>query len=117
MINVSDIIQDPDFAQSFTIYRTNGAWKDGIFVTEKPYPINAYGVILPVQPQTLALLPEGERILGSISIRSLTKMYKTNPDGISDEIEWHGERYKITETTPWQDFGFFEAYAVRKEGC
>lgn len=119
MIDVSDIINDPDFAQPFTIKRsTGGAFVSGGY-TSSNSTIQGYGVIQPASDREHEQVPEGERVAGSISIYSATALYTTyggDPSGLSDIVTWRGDDYRIVSVGPYQDFGFFKALAVRMSG-
>ena len=120
MINVSELINDPDFAQRFTVHRKAGVWVAGRFETTDQI-IKLSGVIRPLNTKELALLPEGDTIKGGITIYSLEPLFVTHSDGsygkVSDEVEWRGELYKIIQTQNYLDWGYHKATADRKLGA
>lgn len=121
MIDVSELIVDPDLAQPYTVHRMSGIWTDGEFIqTELPLPF--YGVVIVANTQDVNMMPEGDRIAGLM-------VFYTTPDnpifvtrnldtdqGTSDEVEWRGERYKIMQTFPYHDYGYIKAIGTRKLG-
>lgn len=46
----------------------------------------------------------------------VTHVSNEHSPGTSDEIEWHGNRYKIIQVAPYKDYGFVKAFGVRMEG-
>ncbi len=133
MINVTDIVNDPDFSQSFYIFRSKGQYVQGGFVDTKT-PIQFYGSIQVANPEELELLPEGDRRKGVISIHSEKPLYLSNNHGdafeqsfgksgfgsensnLSDIVQWRNQQYKCTYRYPWGDFGYFKTLAVRMSG-
>ena len=121
MIDVSELIVDPDLAQPYTVHRMSGIWTDGEFIqTELPLPF--YGVVIVANTQDVNMMPEGDRIAGLMTFYTTVDnpiFVTRNLDadqGTSDEIEWHGERYKIMQTFPYHDYGYIKAIGTRKVG-
>lgn len=122
MINVSDVVLDLDFAQpvAFTVYRTTGTWTGGRFNTTST-TTTYNGTIVPMNTREMDQLPQGDRITGAIVIYTPSVLYTTRLDqavptqgGISDEILWQGERWKILNVRNFVEFGYYRATAVRK---
>lgn len=123
MINISEIIVDPDFAQGFTVERKAGTWVDSVFTTTAQI-LPFYGVIIPLNTKDMKQLPEGDTIQGAIEVYTLQPISTTqlaneawNPETLSDEIIWQQENYKIIQVRNFTDFGYFKAVAVRKFGA
>ena len=82
------------------------------------------GVVVNEQKREIIQAPEGDKITGSMSFYSDKAMYTThdyhypdtNASGTSDEIEWMGDRYRITAVNDYGDYGHFHASAVYMEG-
>ena len=118
MLNVSELLQDPDFAQPFSIQRSSGAFVSGGFETITT-TVAAWGVILPASDQDLAQVPAGDRVTGTISIHTAQQLFQTHggsQPGLSDVIAWNGETYRILQLFPYQDFGYTKALAARMSG-
>lgn len=119
MINVSRVINDPRVSQSFTTFRKSGKWIKGRF-EQGESEIIMNGVVLPATPEEIQQIPEGDRKGGEISVHTLEKLYTTHEDqnfkGTSDEILWHGERYKLTSVGDRSDYGYYKALGTRKAG-
>lgn len=120
MIDVSFLISDPDFAQTIKVYRKTGDWApNGEFITtENEMPMT--GVISIANAKQIEFIPEGDRIGGEIAIHTIEPLYnsrnttETQQSGLSDEIEWHGDRYKIYQVNEYSDYGYYFAIGQRK---
>lgn len=93
MIDVTSIINDPDFVQSFQIQRITGSYDShGNWVVDAPatlIPVN--GIVLPVKLDELKYLPEGERHDDNIGVYSQTELMLGNmADKQSDVILYDG---------------------------
>jgi hypothetical protein len=116
-INVSELIQDPDFAQRFQIERhEQGTFLDGLY-SSLTRVIDVYGIIQPYQPKTVEYAPNGDQITGDIKIWLLEEIFTTrideNDSGISDIIVYKNDRYKVTYVKDWQEHGYYSAVAKR----
>lgn len=123
MINVSRVINDPRVSQSFIIFRKSGKWQKTRFVQSED-KINMSGVISVAKPKDIEMIPEGDRVGGELVIYSTQEMFTTRKGdnskenaGTSDELLWHGERYKIYSVSPYVDYGYYKAIAMRKASC
>jgi hypothetical protein len=121
--DMSFVVNDPVFAQSFTIVRSSGDFVAGIW-SNVPVTIAAYGSIQPATNEELVYVAEADRVKGVNCIHTQALMYETHtvesPDpnaGISDIINWHNQQWKISYIYPWSDYGFTKALAVRMSGA
>ena len=106
MINVSELITDPDFCQPFTIIRTEGTWQNGLFVKQETQ-INVIGVAEPVTGKDLDIQIESDRANNVMTFYTLVEL-KVSPDGsISDFILFNGKRYKLFQVSNYSDFGYY----------
>ena len=117
--SIAEIVDDQDFAQSFTITRSQngkfvlGRWQNSTVT------VGMWGSIQPPEPEELEQVPEGDRMLGVIAVHCTQRLYETNTnqtDGISDQVIWHGENYRVFKVYPWNDYGYWKALAVRMSG-
>lgn len=123
MINLSEIVVDPDFAQEFSILRSNGgSWQLGKWVNAT-ITVPTFGIIQPSTPEELEQVPEGDRVKGALSFHSETVLFETHTNapndpnaGISDIIAWRGQSYRLIKVFPWEDFGYYKAIGVRMSG-
>jgi hypothetical protein len=114
MINVAELLRDPDFAQSFQVIRFSGAFaNEGEYTQTPSAPIGMVGVIQPAkQTDIVQFLQEGERLGNLIVVYSpqeiRTSDAKTQE---SDIIVWHGTQYRVVQAKPWLDHGYWEVFA------
>lgn len=123
MINISEMISDPDFVQSFTVTRRLGSWENGNFETN-PTIFSLSGVVLPMKTRDVVILPGGDQLTGAIEIYTLQPLFTTKlgpmsgVDGCqSDEVSWQGEAWKIYQVLDYEDYGYFKNIAIRKQGA
>jgi hypothetical protein len=121
VINVADVVNDPDVAQSFTILRdSGGAYVNGVWTPGAPTTIPAYGPIRPATDRDIESLPEGDRIKEVKTFWSSQPMYGTRATaGVgrsSDILTWLGLLYRVMSVAQSQDYGFYRAVAVRMKG-
>jgi hypothetical protein len=124
MIDVSELINDPDFCQAFTVTRKAGVFMNGDFVMAQTSPLPFTGVIEPMNTRDMAMFPEGDTLKGMINVYTLLPIFPTmlNPQTrdagtFSDEITWQGEQYKVVQVQNFSDFGYYKSAASRKLGA
>jgi len=120
MIDVSEIVEDPDFAQEFTVYRSNGSFVKGRWTEGTPTQITILGVVTVMSARELNQLPEGDRIKAAMNFHSTLPIYVTrigSSPGISDKIFWRGDYYKIFNVVPNVDYGYYKASGERITGA
>ena len=114
------ILGSPLGSQVLNIYRSIGSFIKGKW-TASPYspsPFAVQGIAYPSSQKELDMVPEGDRIKGAITFITVEELYVTSSvrSGISDEIEWNGDRYKIFQTWEWKDYGYCMSIAERIKG-
>ncbi|HLH04951.1 MAG TPA: hypothetical protein VKX25_19440 [Bryobacteraceae bacterium] len=115
MIDLSDIVSDPEFARPFTINRSTGQFALGGYQAAVQQ-IQAVGVIRPAGAQDIEIVPEGDRTLGMMTFWSATEMNTTSATGTSDVLTYQGIDYRVLQVMPSGDFGYWKAIAARKSG-
>lgn len=114
MIDVSELVADPDFAQTFSIERFTGSFaNEGEYTEAAPTVLSRTGAIQPgSSPDMLEFLPEGER--GKATIRFWSWAEIRMGDGLarSDNILWRGRWYRVAYCKPWQLNGYYHGIAV-----
>lgn len=123
LVNVSEIITDPDFCQDFIVRRRSGGrFQSGGFVPGSEVEVAMSGAIVPLSGKELELIPEAERVKGTMGFWTTsdnpiyTTRNLTNDKDISDVIVWQGETYKILNVDPYSDYGYYHAVGVREVG-
>jgi hypothetical protein len=115
MIDMSELMSDPDFVQQVQITRTQGSFDDdGVWHSVGPKQI--VWQLMAVQqstPAQLQALPEGERDGSFISLWSFNPIFVA--DGVteqqSDVVFWHGKPYRVVRCADRSDNGFYQAIA------
>lgn len=122
LLNVGELIEDPDFCQSFKVLRRKGTWNLGRFTTTET-EINTYGIIDPQATNQMQFNPDGVLIKGLIKVYTHTELYTThkrvvesnNNSGAtvyteenynSDILIWDNHRYLILDEENYKDYGY-----------
>lgn len=117
MINVEEVVNDPDVSESFTILRSTGSWLNGVWQPNNTQQIAGYGPVQPLSAKELEMIPEGDRATEHRAFWSAEIIYTTRAtDGqgrSSDILLWNGLQYRVLSVMQQQDFGYYRAIAVR----
>ena len=117
MINVAEIVMDPDFAEPLTIIRSTFTF--GLVDSNTETQIQTYGIATPAKPQELMQVPEGDRVSGAMTFRSTTPFFlstESTQSSNADVILWRGVRWKVIYVFPWDHFGCPKAIATLEPG-
>ena len=126
MINVSELISDPDFAVKYKVHRQTSKFFKGRIVNEEKTLIYR-GIVQSASSDDLEQLPEGDRQMG------LMKFFCTPPNDlhltssavienengepesvtISDKVEYEGVLYKLISISHWGTNGYIKAFGCR----
>lgn len=114
MIDVSELIDDPDFASEFTVFRDSGSFVEGEWVKNAPSQLPMIGVVQPATSEDmLRFLPEGERQKNVIRIWCRQKIQMANgKDEQSDVVVWNCDYHRVAYSKPWGKNGYWFAIAV-----
>lgn len=118
MLDMSDVILNPDIAQTFTVYRRTGSWNDGRWAgTESS--ISVEGVVSVASPEDLQQLPEADRLSSTMVFHATVPLYAEDKtqDIVADEMLWNGRRYRTVTVYPYGDYGYYKALAARMGGA
>ena len=111
-LDVTDILTDPDFADTFTVTRSIQTVSTGGMASNALSVLTGVsGVVTANDNVELLKMPDGEILSGSITI--ITKFRLTDGGGTQDAdvITWHGRTYQVKTIGDWSGFGagFIEA--------
>lgn len=116
MIDISDIVGDPDFTQTITVQRVTGAYVPGGEgeITKTEATLTRRAVVQPATADDVVqYLPEGERTDQAIRIWCTQDIRMSDGALIySDVVVWQGQRYRVEFSKPWQQHGYWFAIAV-----
>jgi hypothetical protein len=115
--SVQSVVVDPDLADHFSIYRSKGTFTSGGWKNETTI-VPAYGVIQIASPKALQMVPEGDRVAGSLECHCAQPMYSTSEDaeGLSDQIKWDGKMFRVMSLGRWNHYGYYVAILDRMQG-
>lgn len=101
------LLQEPGCTQKITLSRRVGAWVgDGVWQDDaEATVVSGRGIVYPSTNDDLAALPEGERI-----IKSLT-LYWAKTFEMNDRIDYDGEEYRVVKVEPYTKYGYNKAIA------
>lgn len=118
MIDVSEVVSDPDLCSSFTILRTTGTFEAGGWVPNTPTVISAFGAVRNTSGKEVDMIPEADRIHESITIRTVTQIFETSEDlsQTSDIFQWQGDKYRLMNVKNYSEQGYWFALGVRMAG-
>lgn len=114
-IDVSDIVNDPDLAFSFTLLRYGGSFQQGGYF-ETSIPVTLYGPVQPSSDEDVLMVPEGDRVTGMFTFWCQQQIDHTSPAGTGDVIAWNDQNYKILAVKPWAQNGYYRAVGARLSG-
>lgn len=127
MINIAELLNDPDFVQDVVVNRrVNHLVTTGDAAGEIAIDTFLLTVPMCVQPvkdaDDLNVLPEGQRSAKSMKFYSLQALHCDDGDlaagadnAIFDVVQWNGEKYKLLHVRVWADYGYYEAIGVNSE--
>ncbi len=117
LLDVSDILLDPDFADTITVYRQAESLSDqGRAVrTQTTFP-NVVAVITPDMWSTLQRAAEGSNVSETITVITQFRLTSSTDGYDADEILWNGKRYVVVAVGDCSRYGagFVEASASLK---
>jgi hypothetical protein len=110
MMDLSEVIFDPDWHQVVEIDRRAGAYDAGGRWIESYTRGELDAAVHPAPPDAMQSAPEGERHLPGI------KVYSVQEVGFGDLIYWGGDTWRVFGRGNWSQYGFFDSTAVRHLG-
>jgi hypothetical protein len=127
MIDVAELITDPDFAQNYTVYRRTYDWLNGRYNIIDTQILNYFGAVQPAEPKMLEQITEADRTSAVLNFycASPKVFYLSEKSGgdnsdddkiIYDKILFKGVYYKIIKVLDWSDNGCQIAFGVETHG-
>lgn len=108
MIDVSELIHDPDFSEPLIIIKKSGAWKSGEFRTTDDLT-EALGIVRPTSGEDVETVPEGDRKSELKTFFLTEEVSSDNGNAIPDIIVWNQQKYKVVKVFDWGNHGFYKA--------
>lgn len=116
LLDVSDILFDPDFCEAAAIsclHVSDGTGNNGrAQPVETPFTIT--GNVQPGDGDSLQLLPEAERVAGSIVVFTPDRLNVATPGQAADVVLWQGNRYMVRTIADYSNYGagYIEALCI-----
>jgi hypothetical protein len=118
-LDVSDVLDDPDFADDSLICLRNSQTmgSDGRVVSTPPVLIPFSGVVTAMGGQELLRKPDGEYNRATISVITRFTLYTGKPALSADVIQWGGNTYTVVQIDDYSRYGsgFVQATAELRE--
>jgi hypothetical protein len=113
LVDVAELMSDPDFAQPFTVKRPTGDFDaGGIFRVTRYEETDAIGSVQPARPETIQMLPEGERTTELIEIWTATEVRKSDAaKSLSDVIVYESRSFRVVNAEGWAAHGYTHVVA------
>lgn len=139
MINLSRVVAGNLLTESYTILRSTGYFAIGGFKTSST-EIPGFGVVSVATDQDLLMVPEGDRVTGSMVFHSQQRIFETQLDAppansgfsqggfgsgtmgggptqhVSDIILWNFQKYRILNVGPYPNRSYWRAIGARLSG-
>lgn len=112
MINVGELMTDPDFARALTLRRPTGSFGNEGEFTSTYADSSIVGSVQPATPQELEMLPEGSTVRDVISVWSATEIRMGDGNTAEpDVLVIDGASFKVIKAEPWGAAGYFRVFA------
>ena len=112
MIDVSEIMSDPDFTKSITRRRATLAVANEGEATYTYADRCITAIVQPAKPSEVALLPEGSRLNKILSVWTACDLRAADGDATeSDVLVIDGASFRVVKVEPWQTNGYVRVFA------
>jgi len=104
-IDVSEVLQDPDFLDMFNFVRlVETVGPDGR-ATFSGTTLSAYGVIQPASGRTMELTPEATRTSEMLEIWTQAGLQEASDDLAADIVLWQGKEFVPVRNDDFDNWG------------
>ncbi len=111
MMDMADVLLDPDFRVDFPIIRSVESVDARGRTQSSASEIPAQGVIHPATEEELKILPEAQRVEEIIAVYTATRLTAGDDTHGADRVGWQGGTYKVLKVMDYSQFGFVMALA------
>lgn len=106
MLDVSFILNDPMFADTFDVYRrAEVVGTDGRVRSDPLLIPNVRGVVTQEDPSDLAITPDSQSVPRVIEINSSFKFREATQGFQPDRVKWNGAMYLVKKIYPYSRYG------------
>lgn len=114
LLNISEILDDPDFIQTVEFGRIFSSTNDyGEPVELEIKNTHSNTNVQPASGATLQRLPEGERTRDVLQVFTKSSFPIKN----SDYMYFKGLKYRCITTEDWSEHGYYDGLFIRYEGA
>lgn len=116
LLDVSDVLDDPDFQTQITLLRTAVTGMERGRDVKANTSATMLAVVQPATSADLQRLPDASINQGAITIWARFASATDGPTTKADKVEWRGDTYTVMTVDDWGEFGsgYFRAIAVRQ---
>jgi hypothetical protein len=112
-IDVTEILADPDLADSFVVTRTRQITDThGRTVALQPSTTTVVGVVQPMSGRTLNMMPDMVNVSGAIELWTTYRLEGPSETTQSDVVTWQGRNYMVQNVQPFTNYGQGYVHAV-----
>ena len=105
MLDVSDVLDDPDFNQMITVTRALKGVDDQGEATLTSTSENIIAVVAPITANELNRLPDAERLSGGCTVYCRYALFSGQGDYTADTVLCNGSQYVVVSVDDWEAFG------------
>lgn len=109
LIDISELLSDPDFADDFTVIRSTRQVGDDGRTTDSPTYYYTYGVVQPGERlrdgSGLSQMTDLERAGRDIHIVTPFRLLPLTHTTAPDQVVWNGQNYRVLHTADWTNYG------------
>ena len=125
--DLSFVVDDGVLSEFYSIVRSTGSFQLGGWVTSST-TIQGYGVVSVATEEDLDMIPEADRVTGSMVFHSQQRIYLTQLDQptsgsdtqrVSDIFVWPlntNQKWRVLHVGPYPNRNYWKAIAVRLAG-
>ena len=105
LLDVTDVVTDPDFNCPMVVYRNaQQVGQDGI-ARLTPTGVRFFGVVTNDKGDVLDRFPGGERTEGSITVHTRTRLIEGKTGFTADIVEFQGRKYTVAAVNDYSQWG------------
>lgn len=104
MLDVTDVLLDPDFCEEIEVTRRPTTVVNGRTVTT-PETLYFTAIVNPEQPDPFQLETDYEHAKSRISVHSPNQFLAASTGYLPDLIIWEGSTYIVKRVLPWSKYG------------
>ena len=112
MLDISFLLEDPDFTTTFELLERSVEFVDGEFVAGEPTVTTLHGTVRPTSDKDLEMLPEGDRVNGTTTFWVKGRVSLNINEELAPLLRYKGLTYKAINVLDWSDSGFTKIIGV-----